>query len=163
MRTLLILRHAKSSWDDPALPDRDRPLNDRGRRDAPRMGHLLRDERLVPDLILCSTAIRARRTAEHVSGASGYRGRVRHLASLYHGDPHGILRLVRALPVRCGRVLVVGHNPVLEDLVELLAGRRERMPTAALVRIDADVASWKQLRPGRGRVAGVWRRKELRG
>ena len=74
MKLLLILRHAKSSWKDPDLDDHDRPLNKRGRRDAPRMGRLLRKEDLLPDLILSSTAVRARMTAEMVADASRYRG-----------------------------------------------------------------------------------------
>ena len=76
MKTLLLLRHAKSSWSDPTLPDHDRPLNKRGIHDAPRMGKLLRHEHLMPDLILSSTAVRAKKTAELVAKACKYKGEI---------------------------------------------------------------------------------------
>ena len=125
------------------------------------MGLLLREEELMPDVVLCSTARRARKTVERLVDKSGYEGRVRHLTSLYTAGPRGIVRLVRALPDRCRRVLVVGHNPVLEDLVEWIAGTRPTLPTAALVRIDVDAPSWRSLGPRSGTLVSVWRPKEL--
>ena len=83
MKTLLLLRHAKSSWKDGDLDDHDRPLNKRGKRDAPRMGQLLRDQDLLPELILTSSARRCRKTAEHVIQSSGYRGETRITGELY--------------------------------------------------------------------------------
>ena len=87
MKTLLILRHAKSDWETPDVADHDRPLNGRGKRDAPRMGRLLRDENLVPDLIISSTAKRARKTAKLVAEASGYEGEIRLAETLYLAGP----------------------------------------------------------------------------
>src|SRR5687767_11102467 len=86
MKTLLLLRHAKSSWKDSALDDHERPLNKRGKNDAPKMGRLLRNEDLLPDLIIASSAKRCRKTAEHVIQNSGYRGETRFCAELYEAD-----------------------------------------------------------------------------
>src|SRR5688500_2653227 len=94
MKTLLILRHAKSSWDDASLDDHERPLNARGRRDAPRMGDLLRDELLVPDLIITSDAVRAHTTALAVAEAAGYIGPIVVEPRLYHASPEDVLAVL---------------------------------------------------------------------
>ncbi|MDT8306900.1 MAG: histidine phosphatase family protein, partial [Anaerolineae bacterium] len=130
MKTLLILRHAKSSWAG-NLADHERPLNNRGKRDAPRIGDLLRSEELVPDLILTSTAVRARTTASLVAEASGYDGPLQQLRSFYHGSTGDFVRALRALPDALNRVAVVAHNPGLEELLEELTGEDETLPTAA--------------------------------
>ena len=130
MKTLLILRHAKSSWKHPGLADHDRPLNRRGNRDAPRVGLLLRRQGLTPDLIISSTAERARSTAAQVADRSGYGGPVELNRQLYLAEPEAIVDVVRTLGSEASRVLVVGHNPGLEALVAGLAGRAEVLPTA---------------------------------
>src|SRR5215510_9473869 len=98
MKTLLLLRHAKSSWKDSDLDDHDRPLNQRGKRDAPRMGQLLKDEQLVPEFILCSSAKRCRKTAEHVIHESGYRGETRITGDLYEAGAEQLRPTLAALP-----------------------------------------------------------------
>ncbi len=164
MKQLLILRHAKSSWQDSNLDDHDRPLNRRGQRDAPRMGRLLSDEGMVPDRIVSSTALRARTTAEEVAAAGGYRGAVTLSRELYLASPREFLRLLREVDDACTSVLVVGHNPGMEELVLALTGEDETMPTAALARVDLPIDSWNGLRSGvRGRLVGVWRPKMLNG
>ena len=117
MKTLLILRHAKSSWKNTGLADHDRPLTKRGKRDAPRMGRLLRDENLTPDLIVSSTAKRALDTAEAVAEASGYEGEVESRPEFYMAGPEAYLRALRALSDDYECVMVIGHNPGLEELV----------------------------------------------
>ena len=97
MKTLLVLRHAKSSWDDTALDDHERPLNERGRRDGPRMGELVREHRLTPDIIISSDAVRARRTAEAVAKATRYAGEVRLDRLLYLASPADILGVLRTI------------------------------------------------------------------
>ena len=88
MKTVLILRHAKSSWSNPSLADIDRPLNKRGKNDAPRMGTLIKEQDIVPDLILSSPALRARKTAEAVSEYSGFEGQIDFVPDFYPGDPY---------------------------------------------------------------------------
>lgn len=163
MKTLLLLRHAKSSWKDAELDDHDRPLNKRGKQDAPRMGRLLRDEDLLPDVILCSTAKRARKTIERVIEASGFSGPCELDAALYGATPADYLRVLAArADDQHERVMLVGHNPGMEELLEGLIGSYESLPTAALAQVELDVPSWRELgeRP-RGKLVHVWRPKEL--
>lgn len=159
MKTLLILRHAKSSWGDPTLADHERPLNARGTRDAPRMGQLARDEGLCPDLIISSDAVRARVTAEAMAEAIGYRRQILLDARLYHASPAEILAALRsAVPHDVSTVMIVGHNPGLEELVAQLTGEPEHLPTAALARIDLAIDTWSDLDSAtRGTLSGSWR------
>jgi phosphohistidine phosphatase len=145
MKTLLILRHAKSSWNGPVRDDHERPLNDRGVRDAPRVGAMLRDHGLIPDVIVSSDAVRARLTAEAVVDAAGYSGQILLDRQLYLADPADILSVLRDVPENADIVMIVGHNPGLEDLVELLTGEAHDMPTAALARVVLPVDSWRGL------------------
>ncbi len=166
MKTLLILRHAKSSWSDPNLADHDRPLKKRGKRDAPRMGQLLRDEGLVPDLMISSTAIRARKTAEAVAEFSGYEGEINLSRDLYAFDSEPYLEALYGLPDEHELVMVIGHNPGLEGLVEFLTGEWERLPTAALAQIELPIHHWQELAGEMGdlppgRLVGLWRPREL--
>lgn len=154
MKTLLILRHAKSSWKDDSLPDHDRPLKKRGLKQAAEIGRLLGKQGLVPQRILCSTAERARRTAELAAAACGYRGGIDFRDALYSSDPATWLRLVAETGDRCERVLVAGHNPEVEELVQILTGEPVRMPTAALARVELPVEHWAEVSLStRGRLA----------
>lgn len=161
MRTLLVLRHAKSSWDHSELADHDRPLNKRGMRAAPRMGRLLAEQDLIPDLILSSTAARARTTAELVADACGSPPAIDYLPSLYGAGPEEYLEAASEAGCDDERIMVVGHNPGIELLVALVAGVRERMPTAALAHIELDIDGWEDAMEARGRLIGLWRPKEL--
>ena len=162
MKTLLVLRHAKSSWKRPDLADHDRPLNKRGKQDAPRMGKLIRHQKLKPDLIISSTAKRARRTADEVADWCAYDGAVHLERRLYLADPRTMIDVVRRLAAGAKRVLIVGHNPGLEELIVRLTGRAELFPTAALAQIDLPIDDWKELRSTvKGRLINLWRPKEL--
>jgi len=162
MKTLLVLRHAKSSWNDPALDDHERPLNKRGRRDAPRMGELVREYGLIPDVIISSDAVRARVTAEAVAEAARYAGEIRLDPHLYLACPADILSLLATVRENAGPVMIVGHNPGLEKLVEQLTGDRQDMPTAALAQIGLPIDQWRDLkRSTRGTLVGLWRPEEL--
>ncbi|MFG0331533.1 MAG: SixA phosphatase family protein [Phycisphaerales bacterium] len=163
-RTLLILRHGKSSWADTGLSDHDRPLKLRGKMDAPRMAMLMQSEEIIPDRILSSTAVRARRTAELVASVFGRDATdVELVASLYLAEPEEIVQLLGSLPDDCERPLIVGHNPGLEDLVESLTGARRRMTTAALARVDLELDKWSDLEanPTKTMDSKVWRPSEL--
>jgi phosphohistidine phosphatase len=162
MKSLLILRHAKSSWKDPNLADHDRPLNKRGKRDAPRMGRLMRLEGLEPDLILCSTAKRARQTAEAVVEEHGYEGEILLDRELYSFDYEPYLEALTALSDEFGCVMIVGHNPAMEELIEALTGEYQRFPTAALAELNLPITSWREADEIEdGELVNLWRPKEL--
>jgi phosphohistidine phosphatase len=162
MKTLLILRHAKSSWKNSDLADHDRPLNKRGKRDAPRMGELLVREALVPDLIICSSAKRAKKTTKLLAKESGYEGEIFFERDLYAAWPEAYINALCAVPDEYERVMIVGHNPGLEDLLALLTGEAERMPTAALADISLPIEHWEELSfEVEGELRNIWRPKEL--
>jgi len=164
MKTLLVLRHAKSSWNDPALDDHERPLNKRGRRDGPQMGELVRDYRLIPGVIISSDAVRARMTAEAVAEAARYAGKILLDPRLYMANPAGILSVLRTVPETGARtVMIVGHNPGLEELVAQLTGDQQDLPTATLAQIALPIGQWRDLTLStRGTLLGLWRPKELK-
>jgi phosphohistidine phosphatase len=162
MKELLILRHAKSSWSNPGLADIDRPLNKRGKRDAPRMGDFLREQDLVPDIILCSPAVRAKRTAKAVSYESGYQGEIQIHDDFYPGDPSTYIEVLAANPDHFDRAMVVGHNPGLEELLDTLTGESARLPTSALAQISLPIQNWAELNKfPSGNLINLWRVKEL--
>src|SRR5438093_1111071 len=132
MKSVLVLRHAKSNWKQPDLNDHDRPLSKRGKRDAPRMGELLQNEHLVPEFIISSTAKRARSTAKAVAKASGYKGVITFNRSLYAAQPAAYIDALCDVSKEYARVLLVGHNPSLEELVKMLTGEELVMPTCSL-------------------------------
>jgi phosphohistidine phosphatase len=145
VKSLLILRHAKSSWKNPDLPDHDRPLNKRGKNDAPRMGKLLRKENLIPDVIISSTAIRAYATAKAVAKACGYKGEVMLDRSLYAAGPKAYFEVVSCLSNNYNRILVVGHNPSIEELVEIVTGEIQTMPTCSLAYLKLQINKWSEM------------------
>ena len=162
MKSILVLRHAKSSRKDPDLTDHDRPLNKRGKRDAPRMGRLMKKENLVPDVIISSTAIRARSTAEAVAKTSGYKGEIILDKSLYAAGPEAYLGVIHDLSDEYVRVLIIGHNPGLEELVEMLTGEIHLMPTCSLARVKLHVDKWSDVdNKIKGEVSEIWRPRDL--
>lgn len=162
MKTLLILRHAKSSWDDPGLRDHDRPLNPRGVRDAPRMGRLMVEEDLVPERIISSTAVRAQSTAELAANAMPDAPEIETTRELYLASPHTYLEALADYAGDAETVMVVGHNPGITALVTVLTGELEEMPTAALAAVELEIEEWRDIEraPG-GHMIGFWRPKEL--
>jgi phosphohistidine phosphatase len=158
MKSILVLRHAKSSRKDPDLTDHDRPLNKRGKRDAPRIGRLLKKENLVPDIIISSTAMRARATAEVVAKASGYKGDITFNRSLYAAGPQAYIDALHDLSDDHVRALVIGHNPGLEELVEMLTGEIHLMPTCSLAYVKLRIGKWiERDYKIKGHVAEIWR------
>ena len=154
MKRLTLVRHAKSSWKDPERADFDRPLNKRGKQDAPRMGERLAARGERPDLILTSPARRARKTAKEIARKIGLPGE--HLvleAKIYEAETEALLEVVRNLDDRWEGVLLVGHNPGLTDLVNLLGNCGiENLATCGVLRIDFDVETWRSIGPGSGAV-----------
>ena len=162
MKKLLILRHAKSSWKQANLADHDRPLNKRGKRDAPRMGRLLANEEIIPDLIISSSAKRAQKTTKLVAEESGFEGEIIYERDLYAAWPEAYIETLSITPDKFDTVMVVGHNPGLEDLLEILTGEMERMPTAALALVSLPIDNWRDLSfETKGELSNLWLPKEL--
>jgi len=163
VRTLLLMRHAKSSWDRAELEDHDRPLSKRGRRDARMMGALLRDQRLVPDLICVSTAVRARETVDLMVGELSHIATVLVLPELYGASADELVCQIARMPAEVERALLVAHNPGVGALVERLAGERQRMPTSAIAYLRMHIDTWPEiLIAPRGDVVHLWRPRDLR-
>ena len=144
------------------MSDHDRPLNSRGKRDAPRIGQLIKDEGLVPDRILTSTAKRARKTAAKVANSCGFAAEVEKVSQLYLANPDTYANVLSEMDGDAERVLVVGHNPGLEDLVELLTEEAEVMPTAALAQVEVDIWRWSEFKvDAPAKLVHLWRPREM--
>lgn len=160
MKTLLLLRHAKSAWPG-GVDDHDRPLADRGRRDAPRMGAYMAEMGLEPDFALVSSARRTQETWALVAPALGKDCPSQTVASIYEAEPAAILAAIHAAPQESATLLVIGHNPGFEDLAALLAPAgdadalarlRAKYPTAGLAVIRFDSERWADIALGAGRL-----------
>lgn len=151
MPELLVMRHAKSSWDAGEEDDHERPLAPRGLKAARLMGRFLTDARRVPALSVCSTALRARRTLDLAAETGGWDLEVRHEPRLYLTDAPTVLTVLAELDGAPDRVMVVGHEPWCSELVSLLAGGgKVRFPTGAVALIDLGDQGWAAIRPGSG-------------
>jgi phosphohistidine phosphatase len=146
MKTLILVRHAKSSWEDAALPDKERPLNERGKRDAPDMGKRLAKRDVKPELILSSPARRAFATAKIIAKSLGYK--LKNIVvddRLYPGAADELLNSIHRLDKQLDRVMIVGHNPALADLAHRLSSEIDRMPTCAVAKFRFDVKAWSMV------------------
>ena len=172
MLELLLFRHAKSRWDEPGVGDHERDLAPRGLRAATRMGELLRDQGLRPDLVLCSTARRAVHTWELAAQALGSEPPVRLDRRLYMAAPDQMIAVAREFGGKARRMLLVGHDPGMHRLAVRLAGSgdaklRDRLaakfPTAGLARYRLDLAGWAEFAGAPGELQGFWRPRDLGG
>lgn len=161
MKTLFVMRHAKSSWDDARLSDFDRPLNERGLKAAPLMGELIRERGFKVDSIVSSPAKRAEQTAVLVKEAARINGEIAFNEKIYEASPHRLLKIVCELDNTTETVMLVGHNPGFENLVKILTGKTEPMPTAALAVIDLNIENWKETSAGCGTLRDLIRPKEI--
>jgi phosphohistidine phosphatase len=175
-RRLILLRHAKSAWPD--VPDHERPLAPRGRRDAPSAGRWLRGAGYLPDQVVCSTARRARETWELVRDGLGTTPPERYEREVYQASATDLLLLARRQPATVSTLLLVGHNPAMHELALLLAGPdsaagpdgaagfrerlREKFPTAAIAVLLA-AGSWNELMPSAGVLTAFVTPRDLRG
>ena len=170
MKKLLLLRHGKSSWDDPSLADFDRPLAPRGVKAAKRIGRELAARDWLPEQALVSPAARTRETWELVAAELPDAPSADFPRKLYDASPEDLLAQIRRVPGKVGTLLLLGHNPALEDLARQLAGDnsedsalarlREKFPTAALARFKFD-GNWKELGPGAARLTHCLRARDL--
>jgi len=161
MKTLYLLRHAKSSWKDPELQDFDRPLNGCGREAAPLVGRLIRKKKLKVDLMLSSPAARARQTATLVKESAGLSADLLYDERIYEADAARLLEVVMQAAESADSLMLVGHNPGMEELLTLLTGEGQAMPTAALACVALDVEKWMKARAQAGRLEWLVRPKEL--
>ncbi|MBF0276551.1 MAG: histidine phosphatase family protein [SAR324 cluster bacterium] len=158
MKTLYVLRHAKSSWEDPYREDHDRPLASRGLNDAPMMGKVLDSFEIPPTLAITSTAKRARQTVEMLAKTFNERSlnplEVKTDRRIYSAPVKILFKILSELPEKNDAVLLAGHNPQLEELISLLCFDAPdggiRMPTAALAQITFEINQWKKLETGTG-------------
>lgn len=144
-KTLLLMRHGKSSWKDKSLPDIKRPLKKRGEADSEEMGHILKHKKLLPDVILTSPAKRARTTAEIAAKEAGISKRVQVVDALYLAEVKDIFDVLHGLEGNPDRVMVVGHNPGLESVLQMLNGHVDSLPTGAMAQLSLEVDDWKTL------------------
>src|SRR5260370_42164831 len=152
MKTLMLLRHAKSDWDDRSLSDFDRPLADRGNRDAPRMGKALSKRGPLPDIIISSPAARARQTIEAVVKSAGLDDvSPQFEESIYGSAPGDLMILILRLPDSSKCALLVAHNPTFEQMVARLSVAQEHMPTASLACIEFQVDHGTELEAAQGK------------
>jgi phosphohistidine phosphatase len=163
MKTLLLMRHAKSTWKHHDLEDHERPLNKRGKKDIILMGKLIQEKELLPQIILCSSAVRAHATAEGLTESSDYKGKITYLDSFYLAEPHAYIEELCKLPDNVERVMVIGHNPGIEGLVQILSGQVESLSTAAIAYLVMPIQKWSDLNgESRGELVELWRPRDLK-
>ncbi|MBS1797594.1 MAG: histidine phosphatase family protein [Acidobacteria bacterium] len=160
MKTLYILRHAKSSWDNPDWSDFERPLNARGLDAARFIGGLMFVRSLAPELIVSSPAKRAKQTAVLVKEVAEIARPIEFDERIYEASPLTLFNLIREFDDRFASILIVGHNPGFENLVRTLTGETVAMPTAALARVDLDIARWRDVEAGANRLEFLLRPKD---
>jgi phosphohistidine phosphatase len=167
MKRLYLLRHAKSSWKDASLPDHDRPLAGRGRRAAKAVARYLREQDIQPELVVCSTARRARETLARIEPALG-KPAVLVEGELYAASADALLERLRSVPDDVGSVMLIGHNPSLQELALGLARRSNtvaeleaKYPTAAVATLELLVARWQELDRDTAKLVALVRPREL--
>lgn len=161
MKTLLLMRHAKSDWDARYRADHDRPLNHRGVRSARLMGRVLSEDGAQPDLVISSTALRARATAEHVVEAGRWDAAIRLDPNLYGTGPDAALVVASGAP-DVGRLMMIGHQPTWSRLVTTLTGSSVVMKTATIAVIQFPVESWAEMSDN-GEIAAIYQPRDYFG
>lgn len=156
-RRLILTRHTKSAWDDPATADHDRPLNRRGRRAALELGEWLNSRGYEPDQVLCSTAERTKETWSRLAAAPlEVTPKVEFVPALYHAAPDVMMKYLSKATGDC--VMLIGHNPGIADFAARLPARKpvdpdfQRYPTGATLVVDFQIDSWAAIKAGSGSV-----------
>ncbi|MGD8402120.1 MAG: histidine phosphatase family protein [Anaerolineales bacterium] len=162
MKTLLLMRHAKSSWGNSSLSDHERPLNKRGDRDCRLMGSFLHEQDLIPDKIICSTAVRAKKTVEGLIETLPFANDIDYTGELYHADVDIMLEQLQPLTDDIGIAMLVGHNPGMDEFLDMICDEQVHMPTAAVAEIEFDIPSWHKLRVSTSAtLKNLWKPKEI--
>ncbi|MGB7873358.1 MAG: histidine phosphatase family protein [Anaerolineales bacterium] len=162
MKSLLLMRHAKSSWGNSSLNDHDRPLNKRGEHACRLMGSFLNEQGLIPDKVICSTAVRARKTVEGLLETLSLENEVDFSQELYHADVDALLEQLQPLPDEIEVAMLVGHNPGMDEFLEVICDEQEHMPTAAIAEIEFDISLWHDLTDQTSaKLKNLWKPKEI--
>lgn len=163
MKTVFFVRHAKSSWDHAGLSDIDRPLNERGLRDAPFMAHMLAGKGVRPDRIISSPANRAYSTAQFFASSFGISPKeIEVVKSIYEAWPDEIIRIVNHLPDQFSTVVLFGHNPTLTAVANMFSNEYiVNLPTCGIFQVEADVRSWKDFKRETGKLAALYFPKQF--
>lgn len=154
------MRHAKSSWAESDIADFDRPLNDRGLRNAPFMGRVMKENGYQPDVILSSPAERAKQTAILAKENAGIRGELRYDDRIYEASPQTLQHVLSELSDEFSSAMLVGHNPGVEGFIRFLTGTIEPMPTAALAVIELRINKWESVAASTGKLIKIIRPKD---
>jgi phosphohistidine phosphatase len=163
MKTLLLMRHGKSSWKDDSLSDHERPLKKSGRRDTKRIAQEIEKNDLYPHIILSSSAARAKETAEILMDALGFENRIIFSDQLYMAEPEDFIDVLSQLDDDYDTVLVIGHNPGMEAFIQIIDGEIETLPTAGLGQLVLVLDSWQDISlDTMGELVGLWKPRELR-
>ena len=170
MKTVILMRHGKSSWNDKSLDDHDRPLKKRGREAAPLMARWLAERGLQPEVVLCSSSQRTRETLDGMRATTPALPAPHISGRLYEAGPAALLEELKALPGSCDAVLVIAHQPGLGELLRLLAvpvrtpelnRAFEKFPTAAVAVLEADLGGWAELGPEKAELISFATPREL--
>lgn len=160
MKTLFLMRHAKSNWNDANLSDFQRPLNERGLKAAPLIGKIMFDRRIKPDLIISSPAERAKQTAMLVKEAAQIDGEIQFEKRIYEASVSTLMKILAETGEAVKSVMLIGHNPGFEGLLNVLTGAAQPMPTAALAVIDLNINNWGEITPNCGTLRVLIRPKD---
>ena len=161
MLTLYLLRHAKSSWDDESKRDFERTLTDRGREASARIGEFIQEKGINFDLVLVSTAVRTRETIELIKERAGFRGELRYDERIYEATVSQLLEVISEIETDRETVLLVGHNPGIEELLAVLTGEHHQVTTANLAKIELNAPNWSANLANKGALEWIIRPKEL--
>ncbi len=162
MKKIFLMRHAKSSWKDSNIPDHDRPLKKKGEKDAKAMGKMLKSKKLSPDVILCSSAERAKQTAALFKDAISFDEKIELDDKLYMAEISDLITAIKKAPKKAKSVMVIGHNPGLEALLQTLTGKVETFPTSSIAYISVPIDEWSDLSVEvDGKLKKLWRPKDL--
>ena len=161
MLTLYLLRHAKSSWDDESNQDFERPLSSRGRKACALIGEYIEEKGIDFDLVLVSTAVRTRETIELIRERAKFRGEVRYDERIYEATVSQLLDVISQVDSDQKSVLLVGHNPGIEELLALLTGDQQHVTTANFAKIKLKVTKWSANLAGKGTLEWIVRPKEI--
>lgn len=165
MKQILLMRHGKSDWSNPELEDFDRPLKKRGRKDSLLMGGLLKENELLPDIVLCSTALRARETLSKLQEVAPLKTEVLFYDTFYYEGTQAILDALKKLPKHVNRALVIGHNPTMESLIAGVFNMEAfeiKMSTAAIASVISDLEQWGALQWDKSKLEWIMKPKDYK-
>ncbi|MFZ5948648.1 MAG: SixA phosphatase family protein [Stygiobacter sp.] len=153
MKKLFLIRHAKSSWDDPTLSDHERPLNERGIRNANFMAKLLKEKNIFPDLIISSTAERARQTANIFSDILSHTKKIKYDSRIYEATTQNLIEVVSEIENINNLVFLFGHNPGLSNFANFISNHPiYNLPTCAIVGLEIPIDNWENISRNSGKL-----------